>query len=77
MAKITVITSNGPEELKLILDRLIAEECPIASAAEHVHTTELKFGGVINADEMPEELRNILSKIINKKENKNVRPGKP
>ena len=72
--KITIIKTESLAELEAVLDRTIAEECPIAQRAgdlldSHQQVEDLrnglKFGGMMNADDMPEEVQKFLNGLIN------------
>ena len=67
--KITIIKTESLAELEAVLDRTIAEECPIAQRvlgdkpAFNGRFGDIKFGGMMNAD--PEEVQKFLNGLIN------------
>jgi hypothetical protein len=68
--KITIIKTESLAELEAVLDRTIAEECPIAQVlgdkpAFNGRFGDIKFGGMMNADDMPEEVQKFLNGLIN------------
>ena len=67
--KITIIKTESLAELEAVLDRTIAEECPIAQRvlgdAFNGRFGDIKFGGMMNADDMPEEVQKFLNGLIN------------
>ena len=67
--KITIIKTESLAELEAVLDRTIAEECPIAQRAGDLLDSHqmgnIKFGGMMNADDMPEEVQKFLNGLIN------------
>ena len=68
--KITIIKTESLAELEAVLDRTIAEECPIAQVlgdkpAFNGRFGDIKFGGMMNADDMPEEVQKFLHGLIN------------
>lgn len=70
--KITIIKTESLAELEAVLDRTIAEECPIAQRvlgdkpAFNGRFGDIKFGGMMNADDMPEEVQKFLNGLINR-----------